>query len=126
MLAVNRVANALGSSYPALFASVTSQHLQLHQYRNGFVAFCGAFRGFCFLKTRFSNLDKNVIYKFHGNSLLPPQHHTTKIIFCLRTNPCGYSSILGVIKSCSTIVLKTRTELPGVTLVVVGKLVSIQ
>ena len=45
------------------------------------IAFCDAFRGFCFMKTRFSNLDINVAYKFLDHSLLPLQHHMTKIFF---------------------------------------------
>ena len=42
MLAVNRVANALGSSYSVLFISVSSQYKRMPRYR-------GAFR--CGLKT---------------------------------------------------------------------------
>ena len=60
MLAVNPVANAFGSSYFVLYTSVTSQHKRMPRYRARSVAFCGAFRGFCFIKTRFSNFDINV------------------------------------------------------------------
>ena len=54
MLAANPVANALGSSYSVLFTSVTSQCLDIAVR---FVAFYVAFRGVCFIKTRFSNFD---------------------------------------------------------------------
>ena len=36
MLAVNRVANARGSSYSVLFASLTSQHKRMPRYGSAF------------------------------------------------------------------------------------------
>ena len=36
MLAVNRVANALGSSFSVLFTSVPSQHERMPRYRSAF------------------------------------------------------------------------------------------
>ena len=61
MLAVNRVANALGSSYSVLFTSVTHHINECLGITVRFVALCGAFRGFWFIKTRFNNLDINEV-----------------------------------------------------------------
>ena len=61
MLAVNRIADSIGSSYSVLFTSVTSQHKQIPRYRSAFRGGLETARAY---KNKLMNLQKlNLSYK---------------------------------------------------------------